>query len=153
MKKYGFLKHPLVMAGLALGLLGLTTLLPDSTGQSEGIATFSLMRLALALVAILGLALGLVPLLRRIPQAGRKGGGRIRCQEQLALDPKHRLALISVDGRELLLGLQSDGFVMLADLKEEATLPRDLDNQAAAGLPEAEGDYFRQMLERQKRQS
>ena len=111
------LRHPLVIAGLALGGLGLLSLLPE--GGSEG-ASFVLVRISLALTAIIALALAAIPILRRVPVGGRGMARRLQCLEQLSLDQRHRIALVSVDGRELLISLQSDGCRLLADLHGRA---------------------------------
>jgi flagellar protein FliO/FliZ len=120
-----FMRHPLVLAAAAFALMGLLGLLPGGGEEGPGLP---LMRLALALIGILALALAAVPALRRLPAGGRRGGSRLRCEEQLSLGGRHRLALVSADGRRLLLGLQNDGCVLLADLGEA---PESADESAS----------------------
>ncbi len=115
MNSINILRHPLVIAGCALGLLGLLGLLPAGSTLSGALP---LMRLGLALVVILTLAQFLVPLLRRLPAGATRKSRRLCCEETLSLDSRHRLALVSVDGRELLLSLQSDGSRLLVDLAD-----------------------------------
>jgi flagellar biogenesis protein FliO len=128
------LRHPIVIAGCALGLLGLLGLLPTDSTLSGALP---LIRLGLATVAILALAQFLVPLLRRLPSGTVRKSRRLRCEETLSLDSRHRLALVSVDGRELLLSLQSDGSRLLVDLEQgssglEREQSPELDNFAEA---------------------
>lgn len=140
MKALNWLRHPLGIAFASLGLLGLISLLPrtEETGGS-----LSLIRLVLALVAILALAQAALPLLRRMP-AGRRGKSRrLHCEEILALDSRHRLALVSVDGRELLLSLQSDGTTLLSGLAADAAAPAQ-----AALDPDESADFARQLARR-----
>ena len=66
--------------------------------------------------ASLALALAALPALRRLQSAGGKGQRRLRCEEVLALDGRHRVALLRVDDRELLVSLQADGSRLLLDL-------------------------------------
>ncbi len=118
MNPINVLRHPIVIAGCALGLLGLLGLLPAGSTLSGALP---LIRLGLALVAILALAQFMVPLLRRLPGGATRKSRRLCCEETLSLDSRHRLALVSVDGRELLLSLQSDGSRLLVDLADGPT--------------------------------
>ncbi len=142
MRRFALLRNPLVLAGLALGMLGLLTLLPAGEGTDTGLA---LLRMGLALTAILALAIAAVPALRRLPASGRRRASRLRCEEQLALDGRHRLALVSVDGRELLLGLPPDGFVLLADLRAGSGNEAQ---PAASGDVSAASDEFQRLIAR-----
>jgi flagellar biogenesis protein FliO len=142
------LSHPLVLGAAALGLLGLTGLMPE-TGRQAG--SFALLRLGLAMAGIMALVLGAVPALRRLPLGPRGGQGRLRCVEQLVLDGRHRLALISVDGRELLVGLQADGFVLLRDLGADAAADRASGEEALPSLPAASpAEAFAAILARRR---
>jgi len=113
MRSLPWLRSPLVIAAGAFAGLGLLTLLPETSARGAGVA---MLRLAFALIGILALALGAVPLLRRLPTARGGQTRRLRCEELLALDARHRIALLSIDGRELLVGLQADGSRFLLDL-------------------------------------
>ena len=113
MRSLPWLRSPLVLAAGAFAGLGLLALLPETSSRGAGVA---MLRLAFALIGILALALGAVPLLRRLPTAHGGQARRLRCEELLALDARHRIALLSVDGRELLVSLQADGSRLLLDL-------------------------------------
>ncbi|MCP4548761.1 MAG: flagellar biosynthetic protein FliO [bacterium] len=125
MNKWKILIHPLAITGFSLGLLGLMSLAPaGEVGGGEGVPGVPMVRLALALIAIVSLAIGVVPTLKRLPAAGSRRRNRMTCIEQLNLGAKHRIALVSVDDREILLGLQSDGLVLLKDIgRREESLP------------------------------
>jgi flagellar biogenesis protein FliO len=116
MRSIAKLSHPFAIAGGAFGLLGLMQLVPAGDGAGAGLL---LARLLLALAGIVALALGAAPFLRRLPLGARRPGSRLRCEEQLVLDARHRLALVSVDGRPLLLGLTGEGCTLLKDLDPE----------------------------------
>jgi len=116
MRNRKILTHPLVIAALALGMLAALSMLPSSSPSGDALPGLSLTRLGLALAAILALALGVVPMLKRLPGSTRKRTSRLACVEQLSLDAKHRIAIVSVDGGELLLGLQAEGVSLLKDL-------------------------------------
>ncbi len=62
----------------------------------------SLLITLLALAVVLGLIL-LAQRLARITGLAPKGGGRLRLEETLALDPRRRLHLVACDGRHVLL--------------------------------------------------
>ncbi len=65
----------------------------------------SLASLLLALIA-LAVVLGLILLAQRLVRFTGlvpKGGGRLRLEETLALDPRRRVHLIACDGQRLLL--------------------------------------------------
>lgn len=111
------LRRPLLIALGAFLLLGLLSLVPAAEAGSPGLA---MTRLGLALTAILALAVGLVPALRRL-NGPRRDTRRLRCLEQLSLDSRHRVALVAVDGRELLVGFQGGGMVLLKDLDAAAS--------------------------------
>ncbi|MBN2169908.1 MAG: flagellar biosynthetic protein FliO [Candidatus Krumholzibacteriota bacterium] len=151
------LRRPLILALGAFLLLGLLSLLPAG---EEGAAGLALTRLGLALTAILALAVGAVPALRRLGGA-RRDERRLRCLEQLSLDSRHRLALIAVDGRELLVGFQGGGMVLLKDLAaagpradgaSAADAAAGEDGAPAAGAEPAETApaLFREILRRRR---
>ena len=134
MRGLRFLKSPLGLAASAFGLLGLLSLWPASatgaafaprTVATRSAAGLPLLRLALALTGILALALAALPALRRLQSAGGKGQRRLRCEEVLALDGRHRVALLRVDDRELLVSLQADGSRLLLDLGADGAAATD----------------------------
>jgi flagellar biogenesis protein FliO len=112
-----WLRHPFVISGLALGGLGLLSLLPETGGES---GSFVMLRLSLALIAIVALALAAIPFLKKVPVGSHGERRRLRCVEQLSLGSRQRIALIAVDDRELLVSLQTDGCRLLSDLCETA---------------------------------
>jgi len=124
-----WLRHPFVISGLALGCLGLLSLIPEAGGES---GSFVMLRLSLALVAIVALALAAIPFLKRVPVGSQGGRRRLRCVEQLSLGSRQRIALISVDDRELLVSLQADGCRLLSDLGEAAAGTTAADDSAAS---------------------
>jgi len=115
MKRFLGERTSLAVAAGALALLGLLSLLPRGEEPMEGLA---LLRLLLALTAILGLIRAAVPALKKF-SGGRPGaGGRMKVQEMVGLGGRHRAALLRVDEREFLVGMGSDGIRLLADLGE-----------------------------------
>ncbi len=111
-------RHPLAIAAFALGGLGLLALLPEGTNPS---GTLVLVRLSLALLAIVALAFAAIPFLKRVPGATRSERRRLQCSEQLSLGARQRVALISVDERELLVSLNAEGCRLLVDLGASIT--------------------------------
>ncbi len=130
MRNLPWLRSPLALAAVAFAGLGLLALLPETSAGAAGV---SLLRLAFALVGILALALGAVPLLRRLPTARGGQARRLRCEEVLALGGRQRIALLSVDGRELLVSLQADGSRLLLDLGAAAAQGAAEPDAAVAG--------------------
>lgn len=135
------LRHPMAIAAGAFALLGTLSLLP-ATKVTDG--SLPLARLALALIGILALAQAMIPLLRRMPGRGKGENRRLRCEEILALDSRHRLALVRVDGQELLLSLQADGSTLLSELKKPCATP---DSQEPT---QSEGEHFARLLARRR---
>ena len=129
-----WLRHPFVISGLALGCLGLLSLLPEAGGES---GSFVMLRLSLALIAIVALALAAIPFLKRVPVGSHGERRRLRCIEQLSLGSRQRIALIAVDDRELLVSLQTDGCRLLSDLGEAAAETTLVDDSEESG--EAKG--------------
>jgi flagellar biogenesis protein FliO len=146
MRSLPWLRSPLVLAAAAFAALGLLSLLPETSARAAGV---SLLRLAFALIGILALALGAVPLLRRLPTARGAQSRRLRCEELLALDSRHRIALLSVDGRELLVSLQADGSRLLVDLG--AAAGQSSAGESAASASAAAGEFQRLLAERRGR--
>ncbi len=125
----------LVVALLSLGMLGLLGLIPQG---EEAMAGLSLMRMGLALIAILALIRAAVPLLQGLnKQPGRKQA-RLRNESMLSLGGRLKVAIISVDGREFLVGLSGDRVSLLSELD-------DLSQEALRG---DDGTEFLERLEK-----
>ncbi|MBM4117020.1 flagellar biosynthetic protein FliO [bacterium] len=136
MRRHNWLRSPFTLAAGAFAGLGLIALLPAGETVAPGAA---MLRLLFALVGIIALALGLAPALRRLPTARGGQGQRLRCEEQLALDARHRVALLSVDGRELLISLQADGSRLLLDLGERGETAQPVATEFKRLLAERRG--------------
>ena len=134
MKKFIGDRLSLVIAAGSLALLGLLSLIPSGDEPLEGLA---LIRLLLALTAILALIRIAIPALRKIGGARAGARNRMKVLEMVNLGGRHRAALLSVDGREFLVGMGNDGIRLLAALGEREG-------------EEAEGDHeeFRTLLRR-----
>ncbi len=77
-----------------------------------------------ALLAVLGLVVGLRLLLPRLGLGLAAPGRRIRLVESLALAPKRRLHLVEVDGQRLLVASSEQGLSLIREVPEpEATEP------------------------------
>ncbi len=115
-------RSAIVVAALSLGMLGLLGLIPQG---EEPMAGLSLLRMGLALLAILALIRAAVPLLQGMGrQPGRKQA-RLRSESMLNLGGRQKVAIVSVDGREFLVGLGGDRVTLLAELDElEEALPQ-----------------------------
>ena len=109
----------LAVAAGALALLGLLSLMPHGEEPLEGL---SLLRLLLALTAILALIRAAVPALKKFSGARPGAGARMKVQEMVGLGGRHRAALLRVDDREFLVGLGNDGPRLLADLGQGKAL-------------------------------
>jgi len=116
-------------------MLGLLGLIPQG---EEAMAGLSLMRMGLALIAILALIRAAVPLLQGLnKQPGRKQA-RLRNESMLSLGGRLKVAIISVDGREVLVGLSGDRVSLLSELD-------DLSQEALRG---DDGTEFLERLEK-----
>lgn len=146
MRQPAWLKSPLVLAAAAFAGVGLLALLPAPEAAATGL---SLLRLAFALVGILALALGAVPWLRRLPVARGGQSRRLHCEELLGLDGRHRIALLRIDERELLVSLQADGTRLLLDLGAPA--PAAATAQDPASEAELAGEFQRLLAARRGR--
>jgi len=103
----------LVVALLSLGALGLLGLIPQGR---EPMAGLSLLRLGLALLAILALIRAAVPLLQGMgSRAGRKQA-RLRTGSVISLGGRQKVAILLVDDRELLVGFGGEQITLLAEL-------------------------------------
>ncbi|MBC8367829.1 flagellar biosynthetic protein FliO [bacterium] len=110
----------LVVALLSLGMLGLLGLIPKG---EEPMAGLSLLRMGLALIAILALIRVAVPLLQGLnKQPGRKQA-RLRNESMLNLGGRLKVAIISVDGREFLVGIGGDRVTLLSELDDLSQEP------------------------------
>ncbi len=107
----------LVLAVLSLGMLGLLSLVPQG---EEPMAGLSLMRMGLALLAILSLIRAAVPLLQGMGRQPGHKQARLRTESMLNLGGRQKVAIVSVDGREFLVGLGGDRVTLLAELDEDA---------------------------------
>ncbi len=108
-------RSALLVAILSLGMLGLLGLIPEG---EEPMAGLSLMRMGLALIAILALIRAAVPLLQGLnKQTGRKQA-RLRNESMLSLGGRLKVAIISVDGREFLVGIGGDRVTLLSELDD-----------------------------------
>ena len=108
-------RSALLVAILSLGMLGLLGLIPKG---EEPMAGLSLMRMGLALIAILALIRAAVPLLQGLnKQPGRKQA-RLRNESMLSLGGRLKVAIISVDGREFLVGIGGDRVTLLSELDD-----------------------------------
>jgi len=98
----------------AIGLLGL---IPQGEQPMAGL---SLIRLGLALVAILSLIRVLVPVLQGLNKSVGRQSGRIKLEAALGLGGKQKAAILSVDGREFLIAYGQERITLLAELGEDA---------------------------------
>jgi flagellar protein FliO/FliZ len=76
---------------------------------------------------------------RRRGRAGGTARSRIEVIGARSLGPRHRAVLVEVDGRRLLLGLGGDAICTLAELGEEETFARTLEQRVP--LPNDPGDF------------
>lgn len=81
----------------------------------------SIATLFFVLLLIVGLAFGFKRWLPKLQASGRLPVRRMRLVETIVLDPRNRLALVSLDGRELLLGLGQSGPVPI-DMSKTAAV-------------------------------
>lgn len=73
-----------------------------------------------ALFIVIGLILILYALVRKKIGYGTTGSNNIKVIEIKQIVPKNTLALIEVQGKELLIGISSNGMHLLADLSSSA---------------------------------
>jgi len=77
-----------------------------------------LLKMALMLVVVLGLAVGFLYLLRRfVPGPGR--GRRIQVVETVTMEPRRSLHLVKIGDRVLLVGSTDGGMSLLAEFTED----------------------------------
>ena len=96
-----------------------------------------LLRLGIALAAILAAAWGLGMLARRRRLARGIADARIEVLAMRSLGPRHRVALLEVGDRRLLVGLGADSIRTLADLSDTLRFEQELEGQPRE--PEATG--------------
>lgn len=85
----------------------------------------SLAALLVVILLIGGLALVAKRWLPQLQAAGRLPTRRLKLVETMALDPRNRLAVVSIDGRELLIGVGANGPVLLDQaLVAKPSIPR-----------------------------
>ena len=89
-----------------------------------------LVRLCLALTAILAAAWGLGMLARRRRLARGIADARIDVLAMRSLGPRHRVALLEVGDRRLLVGLGADSIRTLADLSDALRFEQELAGQS-----------------------
>ena len=128
-------------------LLPLLALLPalaraaDDAPAPFASPTFEpLVRLGVALAAILGSAWGLGMLARRRRLARGIADARIDVLAMRSLGPRQRVALLEVGDRRLLVGIGSDSIRTLADLSDSLRFEQELDGQSGAGEPAAQSE-------------
>lgn len=93
-----------------------------------------------ALLLVLALIGGLALLAKRwLPQLQASGGlksRRLKMIESMALDPRNRLALVELDGQQLLIGLGQNGPVLLQAATQSApSTQTPIDIAAETGAP------------------
>lgn len=92
-------------------------------------SSLDMAELAVSLLAVLGLAIGAIWMLKKLQKGTQSLGqaGQIQIKESRRLGPKRAIHIVRVDERLLLLGESESGLSFLADLtppEEEAPLSR-----------------------------
>jgi len=82
-----------------------------------------LVQLLLGLLLVIGLIFLLAWLMRRVQQAGPRGGQVIRIMASQALGPRDRLVLVQVGSEQVLLGLSPGRIAPLHVMNEPVQLP------------------------------
>lgn len=82
-----------------------------------------LVQLLLGLLLVIGLIFLLAWLMRRVQQAGPRGGQVIRIMASQALGPRDRLVLVQVGSEQILLGLSPGRITPLHVMSEPVHLP------------------------------
>jgi flagellar biogenesis protein FliO len=128
-------RSSLIVGALSLGMLGLLGLIPNG---GEPMAGLSLIRLGLALLAILSLIRAAVPLLQGMGHKPGRKQARLRTESVLSLGGRQKVAIIVVDEREMLVGLGGDRVTLLTELQSDEEFRKD----------ELVSSDFREQLER-----
>jgi len=88
-----------------------------------------MMQQMLAVLAVMGLMIGLLQWLRRRGLAHlrtgmmrRRSDRRLEVLERLPLTPQHSLHIVRMDGRSLLIGVSPSGCALLENVKAETSL-------------------------------
>jgi flagellar biosynthetic protein FliO len=102
----------------------------SSSAQGEkATSSLDMAELAVSLLAVLGLAIGAIWMLKKLQKGTQSLGqaGQIQIKESRRLGPKRAIHIVRVDERLLLLGESESGLSFLADLtppEEETPLAR-----------------------------
>lgn len=134
------------MRHLAVLLIGLLPALARAAEEAPAPAPFAsptfepLLRLGIAVAAILAAAWALGMLARRRRLARGIADARIEVLAMRSLGPRQRVALLEVGDRRLLVGIGSDSIRTLADLSETMRFEHELEGQSGAGEPEAQAE-------------
>ncbi len=87
----------------------------------SGISGADLMRLIGSMALVIALMGGLLWLLRRMQTriSGQSRGRRLQLIESLSLNTRHKLALVQVDGQQVLIGMSPAQLTALAHWSQE----------------------------------
>lgn len=130
-----------LLAALIATLPALARAAEDAPAPAFASPTFEpLLRLGIALAAILCTAWGLGMLARRRRLARGIADARIDVLAMRSLGPRQRVALLEVGDRRLLVGIGSDSIRTLADLSDSLRFEQELEGQSGAGDPAAQSD-------------
>lgn len=106
--------------------------------MQQGWSAADWLQYLLSFAFVIALLLGLLWTLRKLQggqmvQGGllRRKTGRLQLVESLSIGPRQKLALVTVDGREVLLGITAQTINALHPWSREATVP--MDSPATAG--------------------
>jgi len=128
------MKCALTLASLALAATPAVAAEPSAGGIASPTIE-PLLRMTLALVVLAGVTWGIGILARRRRLARGITDARIDVLAMRALGPRHRVALLAVGERRLLVGLGPESLQTLADLSESLSFESEL---AAQGENEPE---------------
>jgi flagellar protein FliO/FliZ len=127
-----------LLAALIAALPALSRAAEEAPPPAFASPTFEpLLRLGIALAAILCAAWGLGMLARRRRVARGIADARIDVLAMRSLGPRQRVALLEVGDRRLLVGIGSDSIRTLADLSDSLRFEQELEGQSGAGEPAA----------------
>ncbi len=134
------------MTRLLALLIAALPALSRAAGEAPAPASFAsptfepLLRLGIAVAAILCAAWGLGMLARRRRLARGIADARIAVLAMRSLGPRQRVALLEVGDRRLLVGIGSDSIRTLADLSDALRFEQELEGQSGSGEPAAQSD-------------
>lgn len=119
---------------------------------------FALLGMLLTVILILVLAYLFTKYLSRFKLGGFKpvaSGGRMQIMDQLTMGTDHRLVLVQVGARYLLLGLSSTGITQLAELTAEEAALWEMSEQdhlgSAPGVPNSFRASFLEALKQKRK--